>query len=55
VSALELVYFNQYCLEVVDYLCEGVLGDAITGTIRYDTHAKLDCISFYLFLIESQA
>lgn len=51
VSALELVYFNQYCLEVVDYLCEGVLGDAITGTIRYHTHAKPRFIFFLYHLI----
>ena len=35
VGPLQVVYFNQIGLEVIDYVCEGVLGSAITGTLRY--------------------
>jgi hypothetical protein len=34
VGRVRIVYFNQYWLELIDYLCEGVLGEAITGTIK---------------------
>ena len=34
VGPLEVVYFNQISLEVIDYVNEGVLGAAITGTLR---------------------
>ena len=34
VGPLQIVYYQQYGLEIIDYVCEGVLSDAITGAVR---------------------
>jgi hypothetical protein len=34
VGPLQVVYFNHLSLEVIDYLCEGVLAAAVTGALR---------------------